>query len=318
MESIEIKGRTFSFAFLGNNNFSDLVRLFKSVYKINLSEDFLIKKYGSLLPDLGFFGAFMYNENGSPVGFQGAIPYRLKTNEKIFIAAQSCDSMTISSYQGLGIFSFLTKKVDELLIANKVKLIFGFPNQNSEKVLYDKLGWSQTGVMYHYIDYNANLAYAKFLWKFHFTRRLYRNWAVKKLNNFGQVLEQLPINEEGNSSIIVTHDRPFFLYKKKESTLVLKLKYGTVWIKLGTQILVGDFHVEREDRLSDFLDELKLLARKVGVSRVNYQCQGGSANQQLLELQMKGVPTWRFGGKSYDSDFSPKDLLLTYGDIDTF
>ncbi|MCE7992766.1 MAG: GNAT family N-acetyltransferase [Roseivirga sp.] len=316
MDTIELKGQSFKHCYLNEDNMQDLAHLFLEIYGTKTEISFLKEKYMVDHIEMDCFGCLMYNQNDVPVGFQGAVPYRLEYKGKEFIGAQSCDSMTHPSYQGMGIFGFLAQRVDELLKAQGVKCIYGFPNQNSAKIFFSKLDWIQSGTMYHYGIATGSFPFGKILMRLGFLKSVYKRWRDGVISRQGKIITGLANSEQNMNSVTVVHDRAFFDYKR--NALVLKMKNGTVWLSPGAQILIGDFEVENREMLVGLLEELKRLARKIGVTQLSFQCQQGGINQQMLESITPGTSTWEIGGKSFDMELSPESLLLTYGDLDTF
>ena len=59
-------------------------------------------------------------------------------------AAFSMTTMTHPDYQGKGIFTKLAKMTYEAAADRGFSLVFGFPNKNSEWVIFNRLGWSRS------------------------------------------------------------------------------------------------------------------------------------------------------------------------------
>ncbi len=318
MDSIELKGQTYQYAFLNEENFSDLSYLFQQVYQLTISTSVLKKKYKPLDAFSRCFGCFMYTEEGVPISFQGAIPFRLSNGGEEVFGAQSCDSMTVSGYAGRGIFSFLALRVDDLLASCNIKFIYGFPNQNSEGILFGKLGWLKTERMTFFSMNTGSLPLLSFLKLLPAARNAIHKRALKKLNSFGEIQTAFENSERGESKLTVIHDHAFFNYKKEANKAIIRFQNGIVWLKISEVIMVGDLAFSEPERVKDLLNELKQLARKIGIARVIFQCQAGGRSHALLKPLLEEKISWQVGLKPFDDEIDLKEFVATYGDLDTF
>ena len=78
-------------------------------------------------------------------------PVNLKIMGKRVLGAQSMDTMSHPNYRGQGIFTLLAKECYLIAKERGVKVLYGFPNQNSYPGFVKKLGWTHTGDITHWV-----------------------------------------------------------------------------------------------------------------------------------------------------------------------
>jgi len=128
-------------------NILDLTKLYEAVYNRPASHIFFKNKYNTAYTGVEHVGFIAYNSTRLPIAFYGVIPCFLQYQTNLILAAQSADTMTHPGYRGLGLFTKLAKQTFELCKEKHIRLLFGFPNQNSLPGFVKKLGWEVTGMM---------------------------------------------------------------------------------------------------------------------------------------------------------------------------
>ena len=78
-------------------------------------------------------------------------PINLKIMGKTVFGAQSMDTMSHPNYRGQGIFTFLAKECYSIAKERGIRVLYGFPNQNSYHGFVRKLGWTHTGDVTHWV-----------------------------------------------------------------------------------------------------------------------------------------------------------------------
>lgn len=317
MDTIELKGKPFKYAALNSSNFCDLTYLFKAVYGISKSEPALKAKYDYMVPQIGYLGCFVYDVKGTPVGFVGAIPCMMEQGSLQLNGAQLCDVMTRKEYEGLGVFSFLSRQLDKILMQKGIKLVYALPNESSEAVFFNKLGWSKAGSFFYFELPAGAFPWSKIARRLPVLNIYYQKWLKRLFINSGEILTEFSNSEQTSDGLSLIHDYSFFKYKLRGSSTILCLKNGTVWLKAGTQLMVGDMSV-KEERFTDLLSELKKLAIKTGLNSVSFQCQKGGHNYNMLSKALSGIDSWNLGYKVLDPSINFHGLFISQGDLDTF
>ena len=90
---------------------------------------------------MSHIGFLAFDEDGSPVAFYGVFPCLASWEGQTMLVAQSGDTMTHPSHTRKGLFILLANMTYNLAKEKGVKLIFGFPNQNSFSGFANRLNW---------------------------------------------------------------------------------------------------------------------------------------------------------------------------------
>src|SRR3954463_6072457 len=132
---------------LTKDKLQDVLILYRTIYRRNSEIDYWIKKYNTAYTGAEYIGYIGYSRVNEPIGYFGVIPTYIKYKGKIFLSGQAVDAMTIIDHRYKGVFVELAKNTFELCKLNGIKLLFGFPNQNSYQGLINNLGWKIAGHM---------------------------------------------------------------------------------------------------------------------------------------------------------------------------
>ncbi len=81
------------------------------------------------------------------IGYYAVIPMNLQFQGKLVKAALSVNTMTHPSHERQGIFSYLAEEVYKQCYHEGLRLVYGFPNENSYYGFTNKLGWKGFGKM---------------------------------------------------------------------------------------------------------------------------------------------------------------------------
>ena len=131
---------------LDKQNLADVEKLHTSVYGRVPAENFFAKKYNTAFTGAECIGYIAYDQQ-MPIAFYGVIPCFLQINGESILSAQSADTMTHPDYRNRGLFTELAERTYQLCIEEGIRLVFGFPNQNSLPGFVNKLGWEIAGLM---------------------------------------------------------------------------------------------------------------------------------------------------------------------------
>ena len=131
---------------LSKDNLNDLDGLYQAVYGKTCLPGYFQKKYATSYTGAEYLGYFAYTARDLPSPIMGVMPCFLQYKHDILLGAQSFgDTMTHPEYRNRGLFVELCNLTIDLCRQTKVKLLFGFPNQNSYPGFVNKLGWTSTG-----------------------------------------------------------------------------------------------------------------------------------------------------------------------------
>src|ERR1700761_3239103 len=145
---------------LSEDNLSALEELHSAVYGRKPIPGYFQKKYDTGYTGVAFVGYVAYNPDNTVVAYYGVMPCLIRYGDTTILAAQSGDTMTHPLFRYKGMFVDLSRMTFDLCRSEGIKLLFGFPNQNSYHGAITKLGWKQTETMECFIIPVPTLAIA--------------------------------------------------------------------------------------------------------------------------------------------------------------
>src|SRR6476469_514417 len=126
---------------LSSDTLKDVESIYEAVYQKKAVPDYFAVKYNTAYTGVEYVGYIAYNNKNLPIAYYGVIPCFLQVGNEKFLAAQSADTMTHPGFRFKGMFVELSNLTFELCKKLRIRLIFGFPNQNSYHGAVHKLGW---------------------------------------------------------------------------------------------------------------------------------------------------------------------------------
>jgi len=171
---------------LTRERLKDVESIYEAVYQKKPASNFFDIKYDTAYTGEQYVGYVAYNMQNIPVAYYGVIPCFLQVGKEKFLAAQSADTMTHPGFRFKGMFVELSNLTFELCKKLNIRLIFGFPNQNSYHGAVHKLGWQLIHNMTCFMIPIKTIPFAKFCFKLAITQKLYafysaaikRKWKV--------------------------------------------------------------------------------------------------------------------------------------------
>lgn len=303
---------------LGPQNISDLERLHRAVYQRTPAPDYFQKKYDTAYTGAAYIGYLAYNETKMPIAFYGVIPTLLWYEGKSLLAAQSADTMTHPEYRGLGLFARLANHTYTLCKMEGVRLVFGFPNQNSLPGFLNKLKCQSTELIAHFeVPAIGGLPLEKIANKFPSLRPAYRRYQQMILKPY---LRHLPgiansVIADGFDGVFRTDQ--YLKYKSYSNTRVIQIDRSLFWIKLHNGLFIGDMSNTGDDFPST-LEKLQKLAGKLGVRAIRFQASPGTGLHQLFSRYFEPQPSYHIIFKLIDNDIATNRIKFTFADIDVF
>jgi len=301
---------------LSAENLTDLENLYTAVYEKQVAKGFYAKKYNTAFTGVEYTGFIAYS-NSKPVAFYGAIPCFLKVNDEIILAAQAADAMTHPDHRNKGLFVELALTTLQLCRDLNIRLVFGFPNQNSSHGLISKLGWKVTDVMDCYIFNTGNLWWNRILNKLPVLKNItasYQKVVLKKYLVKQNGVNNSVFNDGYNG---VYRDSDYFKYKTYNDTFTITAAGSILWIKISTILLIGDIAIN-PDNFDDMIYELKELANKLRVKQIHFHTSPGTTLYSLFAMRFNSISSFQVIFKVLGEDLPLDKIKFTSADIDTF
>ena len=308
---------TYTVKRLDDKNLADIEKLHIAVYGRRPASGFFKKKYDTGFTGLNYVGYLAYNQNKVCIGYYGVLPCFIRFGGEIILAAQSGDTMTHPKFRFKGLFVELSIMAFKLCKDSGIKLLFGFPNQNSVHGAINKLGWQSAGQMDCFI-----IPSGAALW----TRVLKKMSVFKKPFSLYQksILKNLTLPQQGiNNSVFedgfagVYRDKHFRNYKAYTPNYTLKISKSTVWLKLNQELLIGDIELAAND-FDAVMHQLKKLAAKLGAKEIHFHTSHSTTLHKLFAERFTATPSFLALFQDFEGDTDLLNIKFTAADIDTF
>lgn len=308
----------YKFKRLDDNNLADLKSLVKRCFNLDVSEDFLKKKYDTENFGAKYVGYIAYDDADSPAAYYGVFPIKCRFQDKVVLAAQSGDTMTDPNHQKKGLFTRLASMTYELAQQERIQFVFGFPNKNSYPGLVRKLNWQHNENMRVYTINLPAIPLAETANRLSFLKSWFNEYAASILGRFGTKTTNLPNSVLSRKSAGVERDETFFNYKKYSLNKVIQLNGFTVWVKVGTALFVGDVVPFEESEMPNLTRSLRRLARALGCYKIIFSTSPATFLDEVLSKYYEPVEGLAIGYLDLGSKLPIDKMKYVMGDYDTF
>ena len=301
---------------LSDDNIGDAEKLHAAVYDVKPRSGFFDAKYNTAFTGVTHTGFIAYDKN-MPIAFYAVIPCFLCIGDSQVLAAQSADTMTHPDYRFKGLFVELAVRTFELCRSLGVRLVFGFPNQNSLPGFINKLGWQTTERMDCFRIQVSVKPMSKVLGKIPLlshTVEASRENALKKIG-MNQLGVANSVLQDGFAGIC--RDHKFLSYKTYNKTYVVRIGNAIAWIKINNVLLIGDLTV-KENEFDSTLADLKKLASRMGLNELQFHASPGTTLHRLFSAVCQPIPSFPVIFKDLGANVQTEQIKFTSADIDTF
>lgn len=303
---------------LSRRGLDDLSTLYAEVYGRAAPAGFFIKKYDTAFTGAEYVGYIAYNSDNKPVAYYGVIPCFISFNNGAFLSAQSADTMTHPGHRYKGMFVDLSKKTFELCRQLGIRLIFGFPNQNSYHGAINKLGWQITETMSYFSIPAKAFPLAVIAKKLTFLNRLYDRYSRN-------VIKKLALPESGVSNSVIAggfagvlRNPVYIKYKSYSPSYVIGIAGVKAWISIKDSIWIGDIENITEHNFQQAINAIKKLAGRLGIKKIQFHCSPGTRLHNLFEMYSPANPSYPVLFQNFESPVPPEKVKFTFADIDIF
>ncbi|MCC8427175.1 GNAT family N-acetyltransferase [Mucilaginibacter sp. UR6-11] len=299
-------------------NITHLASLYQAVYKRSQAADFFQKKYDTAYTGAQYIGFIAYNQLYRPIAYYGVIPTLLWYDGHTILAAQSADTMTHPDYRNMGLFTELANQTYALCKDAGIRLVFGFPNQNSLPGLMNKLNWHTTGTMDRFmIPVGRVINLERIARRFPFLRpgyRRYQRWVLKPCLQPRRGIANSVLADGFNG---VFRDDDYLRYKSYSPTYVVQINGSLFWIKLKNGLHIGDIE-DMTDGFGPTLKKLRAFARKLGISQIHFQASPQTGLHTLFAQYYQPTASYTTGFKNLEEGLPTSNIKFTFADIDIF
>jgi len=314
---MENTNKEYSIERLDAGKLPDLEALHTLVYKTPPAKDHYPHKYNTSYTGVEYVGYIAYNTDRIPLAYYGVIPCLIRYQNKTLLSAQSGDTMTNPLYRYKGLFVELSTITFELCKASGIRLVFGFPNQNSYHGAVHKLGWKMTDTMERFSIPVKTLPVESLFNRFGWAKAGYRKYAKWVLNKY-----TLPHHGLSNQFLAegyggIYRDDLYLQYRTYSPTRVLAIGHALVWIRIRGGLGIGDFQVS-ELHFEEAMQALYKVARLLGLSQISFLVSPGTPIHALFSSKYNSEPSFPVLFQDFGSGIPLDKIKFSFSDIDIF
>jgi hypothetical protein len=306
---------------LSGENLHNLIFLYQECFNVRINLDFLKKKYNTAPFGAAYVGYIAFEKETREVaGYYGVFPVLAKTSMKRnLLIAQSGDTMTHPRHQGRGLFTSLARMTYSLAGKEGINFVFGFPNENSYPGFKKKLKWEFYHNINHYAIKTGGLPFDKLFKKVARFYGMYEKFFRNKLKDylvqdtFGNSLER-----QSPDHGFILHDEVFFKYKTFYPSYTIKINKVLCVVKIDGRLWVGDVEYCSRETFIDIVDELILLAKRIGCSSVHFSVSEGTSYDNILKERFEVKSKIRAGYLNITGTVDPSEFVYQALDFDTY
>ncbi len=303
---------------LSSVNLTDLEKLYTAVYKKLPAAEFFSRKYDTAFTGVIYTGFIAYDAAQLPIAFYGVIPCFIRFEDQIILAAQSADTMTHPQYRNKGLFVELALLTFHLCHSEGIKILFGFPNQNSLPGFVNKLNWQIIERMDCFIIPTGSFTMGRLFKKLPIIKKIHAAYCEKSLKKYLLPQQGIENSVFADGFAGVLRDYQYLKYKTYNITQVIKLDLATLWIKVGNELLIGDVSVSSDD-FDKLMTSLKKLSRKLGLKEMHFHSSPGTTLHTLFAEHFNAIPSFPIIFLDLACGGTPSHKIkFTTADIDTF
>lgn len=309
----------YRFEKLCDENLKDLLAIYESAYGKAPDIEAVKKKFDTSAFGHKQMGFIAYSPQNEPAAFYGVFPCFLKYKGQLYYAAQSGDTMTRKEHQGKGLFVALAKETYNYAQNAGVKVVFGFPNENSYPGFVRKLDWHHYEDMYAYLIRVPCLPWIRLKTLLGLKDSVQNNYIQKKLKNLpkGSPFESSTIDETFGG---VNRDATFVAYKTYSPNYLVSINGKTVWLKHeGMFLLIGDVERCSEEEMEMIIKKLKSICFWSGIPYLRFHCSPGAYWESFFAAKGKRHErSYAVGYVKWNTDIDMTKVKFTAADNDTF
>ena len=306
----------YRFERISQHNFNSFIEVIQTSFGTPADAISIRNKFNTDWCDISFIGFLAFEEATSePAAFYGVYPALAQYQGEKILIAQSGDTATTPKNRRKGLFKQLHDKTIDLCVSKGIKLIFGFPNQNSYPG-FMKFGWSheQNAQTYH-TDFK--LSFSKRLLKKIFPKHFHRQQL--------EVLEDLSVADDQRSNLIpsladthslhIPRTKEYLKYKNDLGARSIQLLNGQAVIAIrDNQMTIGEIFGNNPAGL---IDEAISLCNTCGLERLLVS-SNSKIHRSILSNKLLQGPKIPIITKVIDHSLNGVDFSCSSIDFDTF
>lgn len=278
-------------------------------------------KYDTAIFGLKNTGFIAKDENGDNAAYYGVFPIIISYESKSYLVAQSGDTMTVPEHRKKGLFVALAKETYRLAHEEGVKLVFGFPNQNSFPGFKNKLDWVFHGFMQKFTIHTNTIPWCELSYKIKFLRRWFEKNLQKRMKRYTIDLSKevvLGFNYSETKGLVQKDER-FFSYKlRNKSVFLIQVNGFKMLVKVSDHLHIGEIGRFDITEIDSLLGAINSLSRKLGCKKTVITISQNHWLYKPLRAKLDCEQSLPIGFYTYDNAFETADIQFCHADYDTF
>lgn len=299
-------------------NLHKLIPIYKNAFNINLSHEFIERKFRCNAMGKDTFAFIAVAADGTVASYYNTIPYVIRYKDIDMLAAQSCVAMTHSDHRGKGLFPLLGKAVHDLTRDEGAKFIFGFPNELSYHGLVRKMDFKHLDTMKSFRIKVKTLPIAKILKKVGLKDQYMKlgETRLKKLEIKNGSFENSVFDAETGG---VPRTENFIQYKSYTGCVVTEICGKKIWLKIEHVLHIGDIERCDEKTFLEIIERVKRIAATSGITDIVFNVAPGTYfDQMMTKLNYTFIDGLAILYWEFTSGLDFKNIRFTGADYDTF
>lgn len=311
----------YQYSRISDNSYSELQQMQRACYGNAHTLTEFQNKYDTEVFGLKNTGFIAKDENGNSAAYYGVFPIIINYESKSYLVAQSGDTMTVPKHRKKGLFVALAKETYRLAHENGVRLVYGFPNQNSYPGFKNKLDWSFCGYMQKFTIGSKALPLCELTYKFKIFRKAY-NWLVhKRIQKY--VIDTSPENIKdfnySETNGFVQKDERFFSYKLRiPNVKLIEINGYKMLVKVSNHLHIGEIGRFDLTLVESLLASIKHLSVFLGCKKAIISISKNHWLYNSLSAKLNCEQNLPIGFYVYDNTFDTEKIQFCQADFDTF
>lgn len=306
---------------ISDNSYAELQQMQRACYGNAHTLTEFQNKYDTEVFGLKNTGFIAKDENGDNAAFYGVFPITINYESKSYLAAQSGDTMTVPEHRKKGLFVALAKETYQLARENGVKLVFGFPNQNSFPGFKNKLDWVFNGYMQKFTISVRSIPLCELSYKIKFCRKLFDRFLQKRIQKYSinPSAENIKGFSHTETKGLVQKDERFFSYKlRNKDVFLVSFKGFTMLIKVSDHLHIGEIGQFDVTKIEALLVAIESLSMKLGCKKAIITISQNHWLYNPLKAILSSEQSLPIGFYTFDKAFETADIQFCHADYDTF
>jgi len=146
----------------------------------------------------------------------------------------------------------------------------------------------------------------------------YNLWSKQVLSKYQKQLNGVEnsVISEGYAGVMRTEE--FKNYKSYNNIIVIDIHSVLLWIKVSDVLVIGDITGVNENNFNPVIEELKSIAKKLGLKQIHFHCSPGIKLNRLFACICEPVSSYPVLFQDFGSPVPLEKIKFTFADIDIF